>query len=191
MYETNNNELYHYGVKGMKWGRRKFYNKDGNLNKRGRVFNEYANATQDRRKAYDKYRKARRNADVTVDGAVKINKAYKDYLKADEKVIFKKAKYAAVKAKSPDKAKKAEMRTYVKELYRRGGGSGGSDADVKSGGRTTSMLKRIQAEKGKTYANKVQKKVNNIAVSAFIGSTAVAVGQLALSYYLSSNDSKS
>lgn len=31
-----NNELYHYGVKGMKWGhRKKYYNSDGSLNDRG------------------------------------------------------------------------------------------------------------------------------------------------------------
>lgn len=33
-----NNELYHYGVKGMKWGvRKKYYTKDGKLNTAGRI----------------------------------------------------------------------------------------------------------------------------------------------------------
>lgn len=33
---NRNNELYHYGVPGMKWGhRKKYYNSDGSLNDRG------------------------------------------------------------------------------------------------------------------------------------------------------------
>lgn len=36
MYKIPNNELYHYGVKGQKWGVRRYQNKDGTLTAAGK-----------------------------------------------------------------------------------------------------------------------------------------------------------
>lgn len=36
LYYESSNELYHHGIKGMKWGRRRFQNSDGSLTAAGR-----------------------------------------------------------------------------------------------------------------------------------------------------------
>lgn len=73
--EQYNNELYHYGVKGMKWGVRRYQNEDGSLNDRGKK--RYAELTRDldnreaqsqfyyanARGAASKYRSATNNKD--------------------------------------------------------------------------------------------------------------------------------
>ena len=45
----DNNELYHYGILGMKWGIRRFQNKDGSLTEAGRKRQSIARAIKDYR----------------------------------------------------------------------------------------------------------------------------------------------
>ena len=49
---TTNGELFHWGVKGMKWGVRRYQNKDGSLTPKGRK--RYAEPHEDYKKAHDK-----------------------------------------------------------------------------------------------------------------------------------------
>ena len=54
MYQSYQNELYHHGVKGMKWGVRRYQNKDGSLTAAGKK--RYARDA--REKEFNKYDKS-------------------------------------------------------------------------------------------------------------------------------------
>lgn len=51
-----NNELYHWGIKGMKWGVRRYQNKDGSLTPAGKK--RYDEMSDDAKYAYDTRKKS-------------------------------------------------------------------------------------------------------------------------------------
>lgn len=55
LYYESSNELYHHGIKGMKWGRRRFQNSDGSLTAAGRK--RYTDDVSEKKAAYKQAKK--------------------------------------------------------------------------------------------------------------------------------------
>ena len=158
---TADGELYHYGVPGMKWGHRKA---------------SYASEKSAYRQAKKDFKAAKKGVRKSglgfgIKGIAKVKAAQDKRDAAELNVLDAKAKYKA--AKSKDSAK-AEFNTYRKEMQKTG--LANSTYDSLKGGKSAKLYDHLTATKGKAYADKVQKKVQNVAVKQLVGSVAVTLG---------------
>lgn len=159
--------LQHHGVKGMKWGKRKAKYETERA--------AYKQAKKDFRAASRELSRSSWTA-VGRKGLSKYKSAEKKANKAELDMIDAKAKYKAAKAKTAEKAKKAEFNTYRKEMTK--SGLVGSAADDASRGRSTRLYNHMKVSKGKKYADAVEKKVQNQAVATLATSAAVGIGAM-------------
>lgn len=166
IHYNDSDYLCHYGVPGMKWG----------VKKSPEYRTNRANAKAGVKQAKQQLRAARRSKGgyVGIKGLARARKKQQAIDAASMNLINKKAAYAASKKTNAKAAEKAEFKTYRKEMQK--SGLVGSAADSYSGGRSTKLYDNIKTQKGKEYADKIHKSVQNHAVAAIAGSTAVFVG---------------
>ena len=183
----NTDELYHYGVLGMKWGHRKspeINRAMDNYNRaKGRVAAESANL---RRKGL-KIIAGTANTAYNKKAMSSYNNAKKNQQRSGYKVVdaMAKYKYDKVLKKTGDKnkAEKASIKVHTKAMAKGFHGLPGSISDYQSGGQNTKYISHLTAVKGKKYAAKVEKKYKNRLVTQFATAAAVSAGAYAYSLY--------
>ena len=174
MWEYNQtpspDELYHYGVLGMKWGKRK-------ARPGAQEYKKSKKSLKTARKQYKKDIGFAARLTGSVYGSKGINRekeAYNKLRKAELDVVSAKAKY---KSKNSKNAAKAEKKVYVKEMAKNG--LPGSAMDKQNRDRSTSLYNRIKVSKGKKYADDVVKSYEKREVGKLIGTAVVGVGMMA------------
>ena len=128
---NNANELYHFGIKGQKWGVRRYQNEDGSLTPAGKK--HYGNMSDDKlqKSLYKQVKKARANQSDW-SNQWNVNNTIGKYSKAVEDRYRKDAK----KFQSSDEYKKAMRK--IAELDKKAGrgesGAGSTEREEKAGG---------------------------------------------------------
>ena len=162
----NNNELYHYGIKGMKWGIRRYQNYDGSYTKKG--LERY-------NKAKDKFIEAERNR-KEAKKVLRTNRSQKN--KDNYRTAKSEAKRRRDEAnRAYDKLKTDKLADQGKELYRKG--------KTISGNNLTSARVQTAIVIGSGVVNRyISYKTGDVRL-ANASSAAIAIGGTAVNAILS------
>lgn len=116
--ENNTQELYHYGIKGQKWGQRLFQNKDGSLTPLGRKRYQNADGSLNAagkmkyKKEADALKKETAKVKAAEQAAVNRKKSQSKFTKLEEKKAALEARKKALKeGKDPEEEAKKDKET--------------------------------------------------------------------------------
>lgn len=174
--------LAHHGIKGQKWGVRRFENEDGTLTAAGKKRYQAQEAYV---KSYNKYKEAKKfkKSDFKLGGMTNRNARIRT---AEAEKDVKKAEYLYSKAKTDKGGEKARDRQIAK-AYKSAGAIGVLNKNVDmvwNGSYRQKLSKNIEKTYGKEYADKQIKKAKNMAVATIAATTAYYVGKRAFNAYL-------
>lgn len=180
--------LAHHGIKGQKWGVRRFQNEDGSLTPAGeRRYNIQA-AKQARNAAKAKSIESTRA--MYEAGGRGIKSAGRDYARAIDKhtkraekdaltYIDSEARLRGAKSRNSDKA---ERKYYAKQMRKYG--LSGSATDMANGRSGTKLYDHIASTRGEQYAKSVESTARKQLYAQIGASAAVLVGSQIVSMYL-------
>lgn len=139
MWEYNN-ELYHHGVKGQRWGVRRYQNEDGSLTEEGK--RRYGTVGAEKRITYDQYHKDWRQS---FDAKEKVHKNTKQIIKLNKENDDLLNKY---------------------DFDADDGGGGSTSADRKAGAKYWKNVEKIN-ELDKQRTAEVKNYVNNLMLEKY------------------------
>ena len=169
--------LSHHGIKGQKWGIRRYQNEDGSLTEAGKKRYDVGEARKAYKQAKKEYKQASKYFKRRVFAATSVSKMKQDeaaLANIDKKRMDMMDARVNLRATKRGGTEKAYKNAYARELYKYG--LPGSAMDTANRNIGSKYLNDISKKKGEAYANDVLKKNRNRLIASAAVSAAVIVG---------------